>query len=76
MRPYLKKTHPQKRLVEWLKVKALNSNPSTAKKKKKKDSTIYDDFFYKTPKHRRQKLKQGWVWWLKPMGSGDQENAA
>jgi hypothetical protein len=29
----LKKTHHQKRLVEWLKVKALNSNPSTAKKK-------------------------------------------
>jgi hypothetical protein len=29
----LKKTHHKKGLVEWLKVKALSSNPSTAKKK-------------------------------------------
>jgi hypothetical protein len=36
MRPYLKKTHHKKGLVEWLKVKALNSNPSTAKKKERK----------------------------------------
>jgi hypothetical protein len=35
MRPYLEKNHhKRKRLVEWLKVKALNSNSSTAKKKK------------------------------------------
>jgi hypothetical protein len=34
MRPYLKKTHYKKGLVEWFKVKALSSNPSTAKKKK------------------------------------------
>jgi hypothetical protein len=34
-RPYLEKTHHKKGLVEWLKVKALSSNPSTAKKKKK-----------------------------------------
>jgi hypothetical protein len=27
-----KKNHHQKGLVEWLKVKALSSNPSTAKK--------------------------------------------
>jgi hypothetical protein len=36
-RTYLKKKKKNlyKRLVEWLKVKALNSNPSTTKKKKK-----------------------------------------
>jgi hypothetical protein len=32
MRPYLEKTHHKKRLVEWLKEKALSSNPGTAKK--------------------------------------------
>jgi hypothetical protein len=31
MKPYLKKTHNKKVLVEWLKVEALSSNPSTAK---------------------------------------------
>jgi hypothetical protein len=31
MRPYLKKKPSPKGLVEWLKVKALSSNPSTAK---------------------------------------------
>jgi hypothetical protein len=30
----------KKLLVEWFKVKALNSNPSTAKKKKKKKKKI------------------------------------
>jgi hypothetical protein len=35
-RLYLEKTHRKKGLVEWLKVKALNSNLSTAKKKRKK----------------------------------------
>jgi hypothetical protein len=36
MRPYLEKNPTQKiGLVEWLKVKALISNPSTEKKKKK-----------------------------------------
>jgi hypothetical protein len=34
-RPYLGNTHHKKGLVEWLKVKALSSSPSTAKKKKK-----------------------------------------
>jgi hypothetical protein len=29
MRPCLEKAHHKKRLVEWLKVKALSSNPST-----------------------------------------------
>jgi hypothetical protein len=37
MRPYLEKNPTQKiGLVEWLKVKALISNPSTEKKKKKR----------------------------------------
>jgi hypothetical protein len=36
-RPYLGKTHHKKALVEWLKVKGLSSNPSTAKKIKKKN---------------------------------------
>jgi hypothetical protein len=34
MTPYLEKPITQKVLVEWLKVKALSSNPNTAKKKK------------------------------------------
>jgi hypothetical protein len=33
-RPYFKKLFTK--IVEWLKIKALSSNPSTAKKKKKK----------------------------------------
>jgi hypothetical protein len=36
VKPYLEKTHHKKSLVEWLKVQALSSNPSTAKKKKRK----------------------------------------
>jgi hypothetical protein len=35
VRPYLKKTLHIKGVVEWLKVKALSSNPRTTKKKKK-----------------------------------------
>jgi hypothetical protein len=35
--PISKKSFTKIRLVEWLKVKALNSNPSTAKKEKKQD---------------------------------------
>jgi hypothetical protein len=34
MRPYLEKTHHKKGLVEWLKMKTLSSNFSTAKKNK------------------------------------------
>jgi hypothetical protein len=34
-RPYLKKTLHKKRLVEWFKVKALSSYPSTTHTKKK-----------------------------------------
>jgi hypothetical protein len=40
MRPYLKKPFTKIGLVEWLKVKALSSSPSTAKKKKKKPYQI------------------------------------
>jgi hypothetical protein len=36
VRPYLKKAHHKNGLVEWLKVKALSSNPNTTKKKNKK----------------------------------------
>jgi hypothetical protein len=39
VRCYLEKTHQNKGLVEWLKVKALSPNPSTAKKKLKKLNT-------------------------------------
>jgi hypothetical protein len=35
VRPYLKTPFTKKGLVEWLKVKALNSSPSSEKKKKK-----------------------------------------
>jgi hypothetical protein len=35
VRPYLKKPFIKIGLVEWLKVKALSSSPSTGKKKKK-----------------------------------------
>jgi hypothetical protein len=35
VRPYLEKLFTKIGLVEWLKVKALSSSPSTAKKKKK-----------------------------------------
>jgi hypothetical protein len=34
VRPYLEKAHHKKGLVEWLKVKALSSSPSTTKIKK------------------------------------------
>jgi hypothetical protein len=34
--PYLEKTYLNTELMEWLKMEALSSNPSTAKKKKKK----------------------------------------
>jgi hypothetical protein len=37
VRPYLENTLHQKGLVEWLKVKALSSSPSTAKKEKKRN---------------------------------------
>jgi hypothetical protein len=40
VRPHLKKPFTKIGLVEWLKVKALSSNPSTAKKKKKKKENI------------------------------------
>jgi hypothetical protein len=38
MRHYLKKIYHKKRLMEWLKVKALSSNPSTKGKKTKNNN--------------------------------------
>jgi hypothetical protein len=35
MRPYLKKPFTKIGLVEWLKMKALSSNPNTAKKRER-----------------------------------------
>jgi hypothetical protein len=35
MRPYLKKTHHKKGLVEWLEVYSLSSSPGTTKKTNK-----------------------------------------
>jgi hypothetical protein len=37
VRPYLKKTFTKIELVEWLKVKALSSSPSTYKKKEEEN---------------------------------------
>jgi hypothetical protein len=45
MRLYLKKTLHQKGLVEWLKVKALSSNPSPAKKQNPKVQDEEDSRF-------------------------------
>jgi hypothetical protein len=39
-RSYLKNTHYKKVVVEWLKIKALSSRPSTEKKKKKKQGVF------------------------------------
>jgi hypothetical protein len=38
-RPYLEKFFTKIGLMEWLKVKALSSSPSTTKRKKEKKST-------------------------------------
>jgi hypothetical protein len=38
-RPYLENTHHKNGLVEWLKVKALSSSPSTANKQTNKQKT-------------------------------------
>jgi hypothetical protein len=38
-KPITKKKKKKKRLVEWLKVEALSSNPSTGKKEKEKRNT-------------------------------------
>jgi hypothetical protein len=37
VRPYLEKSFTKIGLAEWLKMRALSSNPCTAKKKKKKE---------------------------------------
>jgi hypothetical protein len=41
VRLYLEKTHHIKGLVEWLKVKALSSSPSTRGKKKRKEPVYF-----------------------------------
>jgi hypothetical protein len=41
MRPHLEKPFTKIGLLEWLKVKALNSSPSTTKKKKKDIKIFY-----------------------------------
>jgi hypothetical protein len=38
MRPSLKKAYHKKVVVEWLKVRALSSNPSTAKQQQQQKS--------------------------------------
>jgi hypothetical protein len=40
MRPDLEKTYHKKGLMEWLKVQALSSIPSTAKREKKRKDVI------------------------------------
>jgi hypothetical protein len=40
LRPYLEKPFTKIGLVDWLKVKALSSSPSTVKKKKKNRNKI------------------------------------
>jgi hypothetical protein len=49
-RPYVEKLFTKIGLVEWLKVKALSSIPSTAKKKKKKERNASNVgcFYYST----------------------------
>jgi ribosomal protein S21 len=43
LRPYLKKLFTKIGLVEWLKVKALSSSPSTKKKKKNTETEPRDE---------------------------------
>jgi hypothetical protein len=42
MRPYLEKNLHKKGMVEWLKVKALSSSPSTGKKKNLNVYVLFD----------------------------------
>jgi hypothetical protein len=49
VRPYLEKSHHKKGLAEWVKVKALSSNPSTSKKKKKEQKTPHPKKTQKKP---------------------------
>jgi hypothetical protein len=53
MRPYLEKLFTEIGLVEWLKVKALSSSPSTKKKKKKKSENAKNKE-HSNSKHLRQ----------------------
>jgi hypothetical protein len=45
VRPYLEKPFSKTGLVEWLKVKALSSSPSTAKKKKAANNSVQNSGF-------------------------------
>jgi hypothetical protein len=47
MRPYLKKTHHKKGLVEWLEVYSLSSSPGTTKKTNKQKKRIWVPFIFK-----------------------------
>jgi hypothetical protein len=47
-----KKAHHKKGLVEWLKEKALSSNPSTAKKKKNEEVGVVHAFGQEVEKGR------------------------
>jgi hypothetical protein len=48
MRPYLKKPFIKIGLVEWLKVKALSSSPSTSKRKKKQARYLVEHIMKRT----------------------------
>jgi ribosomal protein S21 len=56
-----KKKNHKNGLVEWLKVKALSSNPSTTKKKKKRK---------KERKKRKERKRKQAEWWLSEAGWG------
>jgi hypothetical protein len=57
--PYLKKPFTKIGLVEWLKVKALSSSPSTAKNKKPKKPCLKKETTKKNPKklHKTNQTK-------------------
>jgi hypothetical protein len=48
VRPYLEKTLHKKGLVEWLKVKALSSNPSTTKPNQNKKTQTNQILYFET----------------------------
>jgi hypothetical protein len=59
---YLRKPHHKKGLVEWLKVKALSSNPSTNKKKGGREREREKE----RERERERSIKEeGLVEWLK-----------
>jgi hypothetical protein len=52
VRPYLEKKNHKKGLVEWLKVQALNSSPSTAEKTERKEG--------RKEERKEERKKLGW----------------